>query len=103
MTLPVDWTAATLLDALANVQMYSSAGRRAVHKPLLLLLVIADIAKGGKGTFEIHVSSRFSGLSSAVSSLIESAHARLKNLPVRVSSRPAYDFLEWHNSQLFVR
>jgi putative restriction endonuclease len=48
------WTASALLNSFSNVQVYSSAGRRAVHKPLLILLAIADVTKGGSGRFSFN-------------------------------------------------
>lgn len=43
------WTAASFLKAIANVHVFSSNGRRAVHKPLLILLAIANVEGGGSG------------------------------------------------------
>ena len=43
------WTAASFLTAIANVHVFSSNGRRAVHKPLLILLAIANVEGGGRG------------------------------------------------------
>lgn len=41
-----------VIAAISRLQVYQRSGRRAVHKPLLLLLALKDIQNGGSGVLE---------------------------------------------------
>jgi putative restriction endonuclease len=53
------------MDSFKKLGVYSRNGRRAVHKPLLVLLLLADIQRGGNGEL------RFNDIESKLSSLID--------------------------------
>lgn len=61
----VPTTKPSSMDSFRKLGVYSRNGRRAVHKPLLVLLLLADIQRGGNGEL------RFNDVDSKLSDLID--------------------------------